>query len=358
MSSRAVLRRSELLGHLSDEQLTALDGCLSRSRYPAGVTVVRQGDTTREAYLIESGEVAVEVETPYGKFTLATLGPGQLFGETTMVDHEPRSGDAVTRRDSVLLVFNPVALSTLMQRDNRFAVGLLWMLWKSLAHKLRATNEKLARFFSEAGSPATSKAETASKQPTGSFRLALADKRALFAEQKLSSLEINFLSALSREKKLAPGQVLFREGDPGDAMYVVLSGRVMISKLIPGAGEEALAFLERGDYFGEMALIENQPRSADAKAGESGAVVLQLPGEVVTGLLDMQKVSSLRLLEILIGLVAKRLREVDEKIVGWFILAGGGGGAQELTAELRLGLAELDIEGGGLVGRDLDASDE
>ena len=49
-------------------------------------------------------------------------------------------------------------------------------------------------------------------------------------------------------------------------MYVVLEGRIMISKYIPGAGEEALAFLERGDYFGEMALIENQPRSADAKS--------------------------------------------------------------------------------------------
>ena len=105
----------------------------------------------------------------------------------------------------------------------------------------------------------------------------------------------------------------------------VVDGRVRIGKQIPGAGEEALAFMERGDWFGEMALIDNQPRSAEATAHDGGAVVLAVPRDVVAGLLDIKKVSSLRLLRILCGLVAKRLREIDDKLVGWFILAGGGG---------------------------------
>ncbi|MGD2115412.1 MAG: cyclic nucleotide-binding domain-containing protein, partial [Acidobacteriota bacterium] len=116
------------------------------------------------------------------------------------------------------------------------------------------------------------------------------------------------------------------EGDAGATMYVVLEGQIMISKNIPGAGDEALAFLERGDYFGEMALIDNKPRSADARAHDRGAVVLAIPGDVLSGILDIQKVSSLRLLKILCTLVAKRLRELDDKLVGWFILAGGGQG--------------------------------
>ena len=97
----------------------------------------------------------------------------------------------------------------------------------------------------------------------------------------------------------------------------------MISKIIPGAGEEALAFLERGDYFGEMALIDKQPRSADAKAGGGGAVVLAIPGHVLEGILDIQRVSSLRLLRVLCSMVARRLREIDDKIAGWFMLSGG-----------------------------------
>jgi len=105
----------------------------------------------------------------------------------------------------------------------------------------------------------------------------------------------------------------------------VLEGRVMISKFIPGAGEEALAFIERGGYFGEMALIDNAPRSADAKAHEGGAVVLAIPREVIEGILDIHKISSLRLLSILCNLVATRLRELDDKVITWFILAGGSG---------------------------------
>ena len=114
-------------------------------------------------------------------------------------------------------------------------------------------------------------------------------------------------------------------------MYVVLEGRILISKFIPGAGEEALAFLERGDYFGEMALIDSAPRSAQARAHDGGAVVLAIPAEVVAGILDVRKVSSLPLLKILCGLVAKRLREVDDKIVGWYILSGGESNQSRLT---------------------------
>ena len=108
-------------------------------------------------------------------------------------------------------------------------------------------------------------------------------------------------------------------------MYVVLDGRVMISKDIPGAGEEALAFLERGDYFGEMALIDRKPRSADAKAADRGAVVLSIPRHVVEGILDIHKVSSISLLRILCGMIAQRLRDLDEKLVGWYIIGGGSG---------------------------------
>ena len=109
-------------------------------------------------------------------------------------------------------------------------------------------------------------------------------------------------------------------------MYFVLEGAVRISKHIPGAGEEALAILEKGDFFGEMALIDNQPRSADARAHDDGAVVLSIPRDVVQRLLNIRKVSSLRLLQILCTIMAKRLREVDEKLVSWFIFSGGSAG--------------------------------
>ena len=331
-----LLRRWEQFAHFSDPQLEVLAEAISRTHLPAGTTFLKEGAPGTDAFLIESGSVRIQRSTPYGMFSLANLQPGDLFGETCFIDGAARSGDAVAIADTELLDLDPAVLAPLLDGDQRLALAIYWMFWKSLSRKLRLTNQKLSQFFGAGAHPQT--AQTAMpRDATGEFRIDLASKRKLFQEQKLSTLEINFLSSLSREKKLAPNKVLFREGEVGEEMYVVLDGRVMISKYIQGAGEEALAFLERGDYFGEMALIDNEPRSADAKADAGGAVVLAIPREVLNGILDINRsVSSLRLLKILCMLVARRLRELDDKIIGWFILAGGGvaspgGGGEEAT---------------------------
>ena len=326
MSIPSLLRRWEVFAHFTDQQLELLAPCVTRSRRAAGSLLMKEGEPTLDAYLIESGEVRIQRNTPYGSFNLATLEPGDLFGETSFVDRSTRSGDAIAIADTDLVILSPAALGPAMEGDQRLMLALHWAFWKSLSKKLRQTNDKLTQFFSQTGKPPTTQS-TSPRDASGEFRIDLAAKRKLFEEQKLSNLEINFLTSLSKEKKFPPQKVIFREGEVGDEMYVVLEGRVMISKYIPGAGEEALAFLERGDYFGEMALIDKQPRSADAKAHDGGAVVLAIPREVLNGILDINRLSSLSLLKILCNLVATRLRELDDKIIGWFILAGGAGAA-------------------------------
>ncbi|MEM9290447.1 MAG: cyclic nucleotide-binding domain-containing protein [Acidobacteriota bacterium] len=325
MSTLEHLRSWESFAHFNDEQLDRLSKCVSIARYPAESTIFEAAAQSTDAYLITEGQVRVQRQTPYGHYTLALLGEGRLFGEASFIDGQPRSGDAVFEAETELLTFNHVVLTTLMERDQQIAVAFYWTLWKSLALKLRATNDQLTRFFSEQG-PRPSPEPAPRRRPKESSKNDLKAKRDLFREQKLSNMEINFLSSLSQQLQVGPGEMIFREGDPGDKLYVVLDGRVMISKDIPGAGEEALAFIERGDYFGEMALIDNQPRSADAKVPTdgSGAVLVAIPREVVEGLLDIQKVSSLRLLKLLCGLISKRLRELNEKLITWFIFSGGG----------------------------------
>ena len=322
MSTDFLLRQWDLLAHFSDAQLAQLGEVAEHRRIASGAHVLREGESTADAYLIEGGRVRIQRRTPYGLFTLATLHPGQLFGETSFVDGNQRSGDALAVAECELLALHPQGLAATMESDQRFSVALYWTFWKSLSSKLRQTNEQLTRFFSASGKPVSTE-EPPAAAVADDFHVDVASKRKLFQEQKLSSLEINFLASLSREKKFAPHQQIFREGEAGDEMYVLLEGRVMISKFIHGAGEEALAFLERGDYFGEMALIDNEQRSADAKASDHGAVVLAIPREVLGGILDIQRVSSLRLLRLLCTMVAGRLRELDDKIIGWFILAGG-----------------------------------
>ena len=285
----------------------------------------QEGETTGDAYVVDRGRVRVQRQTPYGDYTLAALGPGELFGETAFVDRGARSGDALAEGPAELLVLSPAALGAITARARPALRGgaLLGVLEEPGAQA--AAHQRSARAVLLAGRRPRTVLPPPRRNPTGEFRVDIAAKRDLFQEQKLSGLEINFLSSLSREKKLASQRGAVPRGRGRRRMYVCSRGGCMISKYIPGAGEEALAFLERGDYFGEMALIDHQPRSADARAHDGGAVVLAIPREVVEGLLDVRKVSSLRLLKILCGLVAKRLRELDDKIVGWHILAGGGG---------------------------------
>lgn len=316
------LSQIEAFSHFSAQQLDLLQDCASRTRYPPGTLLVKEGDSSLEAYVIQSGTVRLQRETSYGQFALAALGPGAMFGEISFVDRDVRSVDAMAETEVDVLVLNPVALSTLIERDHAFTVALYWAFWKSLSAKLRDTNERLAHFFSDG--PASGPAPPPSlREPSGEFKLDIEAKRAVFREQRLSNMEINFLASLSKAKKYKPNDVIFQEGDQGDRMFIILEGRVMISKVIPGAGEEALAFLGRGDFFGEMALIDQQPRSADAKADAGGAVCLAIQRDVLEKILDIHKVSSIRLLKVLCALVAKRLREVNEKIIGWYILSGG-----------------------------------
>ena len=88
--------------------------------------------------------------------------------------------------------------------------------------------------------------------------------------------------------------------------------------------EALLAILERGNFFGEMALVDGRPRSADAVAHEEGAELLTIADPILGGLLDIEKLSSPTLLKLLCSTVARRLRVLDEKLFGWYMLSGGG----------------------------------
>jgi signal transduction histidine kinase len=70
------------------------------------------------------------------------------------------------------------------------------------------------------------------------------------------------------------GTVLFDEGDPGDVLYIVLEGTVSITKTGRGGAQERLDFIRAGDFFGEMAVVDREPRSARAEAVAEGVLIL------------------------------------------------------------------------------------
>ncbi len=74
-------------------------------------------------------------------------------------------------------------------------------------------------------------------------------------------------------KRFPKGAALFAEGDEGEEMYIIRSGKVAIKKRVPH-GEITVAVLEKGDFFGEMALLERIPRTAGAEMAEDGDLVV------------------------------------------------------------------------------------
>ena len=85
------------------------------------------------------------------------------------------------------------------------------------------------------------------------------------------------LAAALEEKEYGDGQAVFAEGDPGDSMCFIVKGCIRIEKRTQAAGAapKTLAVLEAGDYFGEMALLDQKPRSASAVA-TGGVRILRL----------------------------------------------------------------------------------
>src|SRR5919205_3391302 len=96
--------------------------------------------------------------------------------------------------------------------------------------------------------------------------------------EQLPAEDIEKIGRLLRERRLVENEVLMREGDPGDAMYIVTGGRIRLSTLDPNGNEKVLTYFTDGQFFGEMALLTGTPRSATASAEtDSQLLVLAKP---------------------------------------------------------------------------------
>lgn len=136
----------------------------------------------------------------------------------------------------------------------------------------------------------------------------------------LTSSHLAKLVEIGKDRSVGAGEVVFREGEDAREFYVIVSGRVRISKMVPGVGEEALAVLEPGSYFGEMALIDDTPRSADAIANVRSQLWI-IEKQDLEELMFLHKDLAYELLWTFVRTLSIRLRETNEKIKTFFALS-------------------------------------
>ena len=113
------------------------------------------------------------------------------------------------------------------------------------------------------------------------------------------------------ERKFPKDAIIFEEGSVGDYMYLIREGQVKVTKMSEDGREKILEILAAGDFFGDMALVDREPRSASVKTTRP-CVLLALSRQDFLSLLRQNPEISMGIIHEL----TRRLRETDEQIRG------------------------------------------
>jgi CRP/FNR family transcriptional regulator, cyclic AMP receptor protein len=150
------------------------------------------------------------------------------------------------------------------------------------------------------------------------------------------------LASALEEKDYADGQAVFAEGDPGDSMYFILRGRIRVEKRAQAAGsvQKTLAVLEAGDYFGEMALLDQKPRSASAVAA-GGTKILRLAKAAFDQMQGKGSVAGMSMLFAMIRTSSERIRRLSAQVVVYDEVGKAIGESRDLQALLDVILQQL-----------------
>jgi CRP-like cAMP-binding protein/Fe-S-cluster-containing hydrogenase component 2 len=205
------------------------------------------------AAALREGFIPIDASVDLPKTTpLAWLGPEEIIGEMTCRTFQPRSATVRATEDCVVVEMLRVILDMLVgTRDV----------------------------------DAATKASTKVKAPTfkgTSFKKVMDDKyreRSLVTHLRsvplFATLDLDFFNYLKENAELKSfnkGEVICRQGEDADAFYLIRNGLVRVAQAMPG-GEMVRTYLKRGEYFGEIGLLQNQARNATCSALDAADVV-------------------------------------------------------------------------------------
>jgi CRP-like cAMP-binding protein len=251
-------------------------------RVAPGQAVIREGDEGTSFYVVASGRFSVSRrDETGGQVVLAHLGDGDFFGEMALLSGASRSATVTAEVDSEVLEFRAEVLLDLAGRHPHVAQSLR----KFYRQRLLANALAVSPIF----------------RPFGR------GDRKLIVEK-------------FRAREVADGEVVIREGEPSDGLYVVLEGAVDVVKRKDG-GEVVAARLREGDLFGEMSCLRKAPASATVVVRRPGTL-LRLPrrdfDELVMGypqILELVSTLSEERAENLDAILSGAARWSDEGLV-------------------------------------------
>jgi CRP-like cAMP-binding protein len=133
----------------------------------------------------------------------------------------------------------------------------------------------------------------------------------IFAD--LEDDELQRVADICKEQQFRSGKTIFKEGDPGNRLFIISEGEVRISRDVPGSGEEALTVLKPGACFGEMAVFDRSERSTDAIANKDCTLVTITRSDFEM-LLDFDRDLGFKILWSVVRLLSERLRITNDNL--------------------------------------------
>jgi cAMP-dependent protein kinase regulator len=209
-----------MFSHLEEDERVIVFRAMILQTFDNGATIIKQGEQGSVFYVIDSGSCDIFVEKPAGITTLvSTLSRGGSFGELALLYGSPRAASVIAT--------SPVRCWSM---DRATYHGLLACLASQKRTQYEAFLKNIPIF-----SPCT----------------------------KWELLRI--VDAL-QPIVYRPGDVIVRQGDPGDFFYIVLEGEVRVTKTLESGNTVMVGQLGPSRYFGELALLNNQPRASTVTA--------------------------------------------------------------------------------------------
>ena len=213
----------------SDALLRDLGASTSRRSLGPGDVLVEQGDEADEVFVVLTGRLEALNRSERGELVVGTVGPGHVVGEVTVI--------AGGRRTATLRAIEPAEVAVIARRD--------FERW--LADNPDATDavSDEARARIDRSQVATMIADL------------VGDAEPALVQEVLDQVVWRHLAA---------GELLFEEGDPADACFFVVAGRLLVSSRAADGTSVPLAELGRGEVVGELGLLDRAPRSATVRA--------------------------------------------------------------------------------------------
>ena len=288
---------------------------MEKKVFNKGDVIIRQGDQGKSFFRIEKGSAEVFVTGESGEEKkLADLGAGQFFGEMAVVETYPRSATVTAAEDGTEVTEIPEQdLNAYFTEEP----DKILELFRHISGRIRALTEdykEAAETLKEMEEAEEVKEEgllgRIGKALSGLFG---AKKPEISAETEQMLKGADFTKGYSGETfRYYADTVIFKEGEPGRCMYAIHWGKVGIYAGYGTPEQKLLTELMPGSFFGEMGMIENEPRSATAVAEEDETTL-----EVITpdGLQELFTKNPAKVDMILQGL-SYRLRRLTVDYTG------------------------------------------